>query len=111
MTMTATMSAPIAEPTPFWIVWSPRGDAPLRRHTDALSAEVEAERMAKCNPGLEFYVLAPVCALRSVDVEITRYVTDCTGRRWIDRHVAGEVRRNSPCRASSMDQTDAGRGR
>lgn len=48
----------------FWLVWSPAGSAPPRhRHETHSSAQAEAERLARANPGSPFYVLrAEACS-------------------------------------------------
>jgi hypothetical protein len=48
-------------PCPFWLVWSPTGQRPPRyQHPTYGSAQVEADRLARENPGCQFYVLQPV---------------------------------------------------
>lgn len=45
---------------PFWVVWSPRGRPPLRRHGGPYGLEcatTEAERLSVRFPGRHFYVL------------------------------------------------------
>jgi hypothetical protein len=41
----------------FWMVWSPRGFYPRRKHPTAASAQQEAERLSQKCPGRHFYVL------------------------------------------------------
>lgn len=42
----------------FWLVWSPTGErSPRYRHADRALAIVEARRLARANPGTEFFVL------------------------------------------------------
>ena len=41
----------------FWIVWNPRGDNPQVKHDTMTDAQCEAIRLAKHNPGENFYVL------------------------------------------------------
>lgn len=41
----------------FWMVWCPTGRPPMVRHMSESSAVIEAERLARMNPGSEFYVL------------------------------------------------------
>jgi hypothetical protein len=43
--------------TPFWMIWNPRGHAPTVSHSHPETAKREAERLARANPGQEFYVL------------------------------------------------------
>lgn len=44
----------------FWMVWSPQGRAPTVQHRHPDDAEQEAKRLARLNPGCQFYTLA-VC--------------------------------------------------
>jgi hypothetical protein len=53
----------------FWMVWSPSGHAPTRRHLKWDSARVEAERLAGLNPGKEFWVLEAVGSCRKASVD------------------------------------------
>jgi len=49
----------MAHPEKFWLVWCPNGlRPPTYRHDTHESAEQEAVRLARLNPGKEFYVLA-----------------------------------------------------
>lgn len=42
----------------FWLVWSPQGARPpLVRHRTYRGAVSEAERLARLNPGSEFFVV------------------------------------------------------
>jgi len=41
----------------FWLVWNPRGYMPTMRHASEHSAIAEAERLAVCHKGQNFYVL------------------------------------------------------
>ncbi len=43
----------------FWMITGDR-NSPKVRHTDRQSAVCEAERLAKSNPGIEFFVLESV---------------------------------------------------
>lgn len=57
----------MAEPQIFWMV---HGDGPARyRHDSRASAEEEAYRLARANPGTAFFVLEAVSAYRKVEVE------------------------------------------
>ena len=71
--MDATMKIDNA---PFWLVWNPQGHSPQYQHSSTHSAEAEAKRLARNNPGQEFYVLAPIAKLVKQDVEETRYKLD-----------------------------------
>lgn len=53
---------------PFWLVWNPQGRSPVYRHGSLKSAQAEAARLARNNPGEEFYVLATVGRCKAVDV-------------------------------------------
>lgn len=57
---------------PFWIVWggSPNG-IPVVRHDSLATAQSEAERLARCNRGTEFYVLSSVSKCKVSDVIYT----------------------------------------
>jgi hypothetical protein len=50
-----------------FFVWSPGGGQWKQKHTSYDSAQTEAERLAKVNPGQEFFVLG---ALGSAKIEI-----------------------------------------
>jgi hypothetical protein len=50
----------------FWLVWNENGRVPMYRHDTLESAQTEAERLARANPGETFYVLEAV-GLRVVD--------------------------------------------
>ena len=43
--------------TEFWLVWCEEAQSPKVRHQSALEAGVEAERLARKNPGQRFYIL------------------------------------------------------
>lgn len=42
---------------PFWLVWNPAGSPPRMKHATLERAESEAGRLARSNPGQEFFVL------------------------------------------------------
>ncbi|MGH0004112.1 hypothetical protein ACQU0X_28910 [Pseudovibrio ascidiaceicola] len=44
----------------FWMVWNPQGSDPRYRHNTRRSADEEASRLARQNPGQEFFVLKAV---------------------------------------------------
>ena len=48
---------PLQQGTKFWLVWSPRGHVPTKKHQSFEIAEGEADRLAKIRPGRHFYVL------------------------------------------------------
>lgn len=57
----------MTQPRRFWMV---QGDGPATyRHDNLHSAEKEAQRLARMNPGCTFYVMEAVAAHRRVDVE------------------------------------------
>jgi len=49
----------MAEP-PYWLVWREGGPGPTYRHPDVVSAENEAKRLARANPGQAFVILCPL---------------------------------------------------
>lgn len=53
----------------FFLVWTPGGSSPTYRHPNKSSALKEAERLAKCNKGLRFYVLEAISESVSRDVQ------------------------------------------
>lgn len=54
----------------FYLVWSPQGASPPRhRHVSHQAAREEAERLARANPGREFFVvlaLSRSCTVASI---------------------------------------------
>ena len=44
----------------FWVVWSPSGTNPTKKHETSDSARTEAERLAVKHPNLEFFVLETI---------------------------------------------------
>lgn len=57
----------------FFMVWSPMGGPPTKRHPSKTQARKEAERLAVSNPGQEFYILR---AFESVAIKKTRTVLE-----------------------------------
>jgi len=53
---------------PFWMVWNEQGQAPRYKHPTKVSAQREAERLARLNRGQSFIVLESVQACISNDV-------------------------------------------
>ena len=53
----------------FFMVYGMDQGAPVMRHGSYADAKREAERLARNNPGKDFYVLAAVSRSRRVDVE------------------------------------------
>lgn len=62
-------SPSVQEGSAFWMVWSPQGNPPRYQHPNADAAKAEAERLARANPGQEFFVLEAVSVSKRVDVE------------------------------------------
>ena len=55
------------QPRQFWMV---SGDGPSSvRHPTQLDAEIEADRLARANPGKVFFVMEAIAVHRKVDVE------------------------------------------
>lgn len=52
----------------FWLIWNPNGKAPTVQHDSEKAARTEAERLARCNPGHQFYILEAhaVCQIRDI---------------------------------------------
>jgi hypothetical protein len=53
----------------FWMVYGNGKSAPAMKHHTFELAKGEAERLARTNPGVEFFVMMPVSASKRVDVE------------------------------------------
>ena len=66
----------MSEKPPFWLVWCPTGRSPQYRHDSELSAESEADRLAKECPGQHFYVLLPVTEIVKTEMTIRRFNRD-----------------------------------
>lgn len=60
----------------FWMVWNPQGQAPTRQHENKLSAEREAERLARANRGQRFIVLQSIGERVVDDVQVISHVAD-----------------------------------
>lgn len=60
----------------FWLVWNPRGHAPTVRHDSEESAVTEATRLARTNPGYEFFVLRAEAKYLKADVQCVRLEPD-----------------------------------
>lgn len=58
---------------PFFLVWNPEGGAPTVKQASYASAESEAKRLARNNPGVSFFVLAAVAEAKKIDVGLTRF--------------------------------------
>jgi hypothetical protein len=57
----------------FFYVFNPVGSKPSFKHLSRAEAETEAKRLARINPGQEFFVLQSVSSFKAVDVVETRY--------------------------------------
>jgi hypothetical protein len=53
----------------FWMVYGEGQRAPACKHLSFLSAKTEAERLARCNPTIKFFVLCSVSVSSRIDVE------------------------------------------
>lgn len=56
----------------FWMVYGVDQRAPVVRHSSEPVAVAEAQRLARINPGIEFFVLESVARAVKVDVELER---------------------------------------
>ena len=66
----------------FWMIWSPQGRAPTYQHTSRVSADTEADRLAKANPGSEFFVLKAVGGRTASEPEVQQI--NITNKQWDD---------------------------
>ncbi len=55
----------------FWIVWSPQGGVPTKKHETKESAVKEASRLWQQSRGKEFYVLRSVSLVHAAGFLIT----------------------------------------
>ena len=59
---------------PFFLVWNPKTEQTAFRHPDYTSARNEALRLAKKNPGQEFFVLGTHCRIvKPPDVQVDEW--------------------------------------
>jgi len=63
------------EKTPFYLVWNSGGFPPSYKHPTRVCAEIEAERLARDNPGQHFYVLEPTHRFVKSEMVITEFDT------------------------------------
>lgn len=63
----------MSAPSPFWVVSNPEGNVPFVRHQSRDLAQGEAERLARINPGQNFYVLASLSVSFKSDVTTTHF--------------------------------------
>lgn len=69
---------------PFWLVWRrANGRTPVREHASYREARIEAERLARANPGEAFYVLTP-CARAATETAIIWSHFEPTGLEAVD---------------------------
>lgn len=54
----------------FWMVWCPAKYAPTFRHETELAARAEAARLARLNPGNEFFVLESTSSARCTEPQV-----------------------------------------
>lgn len=64
---------------PFWMVYGLHQGAPTVMHYTREIAEAEAKRLARNNPGIQFFVLEAVSRAEKIDVQFTRI-----DRRYLD---------------------------
>ena len=66
----------------FWMVYGHGQRRPVVRHKTEASALSEAEKLAKANPGVRFYVLQPIIMSVKIEVETTdlRLIGDLAAR-------------------------------
>lgn len=60
--------------TKFYMVWSPQGSAPTKKHEYFDEAEAEAKRLANMNKDQQFYVLMAMSRIEFQSVVITPLV-------------------------------------
>lgn len=64
----------MSDAPPFYLVWRQGGGSPVVKHAHRDTAEREAEKLTRANPGEVFFVLAPVT--RFVRSDIVRSTFD-----------------------------------
>lgn len=57
----------------FFVIWNPKKSNPSHRHSNLPSAEAEAMRLARENPGHEFFILAAIAKATKQDVLLERF--------------------------------------
>ena len=62
----------MSKTSPFWCVWNPTYGVPTVKHRSRDVALAEAKRLARCNPGQDFYVLAGIAHVVKNDCLVTR---------------------------------------
>ena len=73
---TESLNRQQSEKEAFWIVWNPQGRNPTHRHGSEFSANNEAERLARLNPGQVFIVLRAVGARMVNDMQRVSFVEE-----------------------------------
>ena len=56
---------------PFWVVWNPAAHSPTVKHATKSKALMEAKRLARGNPGQNFYVLEAAAHVVKNDCLVT----------------------------------------
>lgn len=56
---------------PFWMVYGMGQGGPTYRHHSLESAKTEATRLARANPGVQFFILETIGTVEKVDVVFT----------------------------------------
>lgn len=56
----------------FYLVWREGGGIPTYKHSTQQLAEMEAERLARGNPGDTFHVMACLSSVKRTDIVWTR---------------------------------------
>ncbi len=52
----------------FWMVWKENDRDPRFKHPTETEARLEAERLARMNPGIRFYILESIDACKMHDI-------------------------------------------
>lgn len=60
----------------FWMVYGEGQRAPTFKHDSPQEARREAERLARTNPGIKFFVLAAVGVAHKFDVSFEEWTSD-----------------------------------
>ena len=60
----------------FWLVWCNDGAAPRVKHHNVESANSEAKRLARANPGRQFVVLESLGHYEVDDIKFTTHEVD-----------------------------------
>ena len=63
---------PVEDKCSFWVVWSPEGGTPTKKHMSSTDAKIEARRLVSDHPEQEFFVLKAECRYRRLnEIEVT----------------------------------------